>query len=100
MHADTAVALVSVILATIIAVTVPWVTFRLALRQDRERWIREQRSQLYVDMLTEAQAEQDWLEYAVADEETKQAARSWFTDKRLPPLERARLGARGTIFAS
>ena len=102
MHAETVVALVSTIVAAIIAIVVPWMTFRFALRQGREQWIREQRSRLYVDMLTEAQAEQEWLEYATADEEIKQAARDSgaYTDKRLPPLERARLGARGTIFAS
>lgn len=53
-------------------------------------------------MLTEAQAEQEWLQYATAAQETKQAVRDsgGYTDKRLPPLERARLGARGTIFGS
>jgi hypothetical protein len=102
MHADTVVALVSTVVAAIIAIVVPWMTFRFALRQGREQWIREQRSQLYVDMLTEAQAEQEWLQYVMADDKTQQMARDSgaYTDKRLPPLERARLGAKGTIFAS
>jgi hypothetical protein len=102
MDAQTAVALVSVLLATIIAVAVPVMTFRLALRQDATRWLREQRAQLYVDLLAEAHAEQQYLEFATADEETREAARNLFTatDTRLSPLERARLGARGTIFAS
>ena len=100
MHAETVVALVSTGLAAIIAVTVPWVTFRLALRQDQARWLREQRAQLYVDMLTEAYAEKEWLEYAMADDETQERMRTYFHDLRLPPLERARLGARGTIFGS
>jgi hypothetical protein len=52
MHAETVIALISTGLAAIIAVVVPWVAFRLALRQDRARWLREQRAQLYVDMLT------------------------------------------------
>src|SRR5689334_18051508 len=34
-------------LAAIIAVVVPWMTFRLALRQDRNRWPREQRHPYY-----------------------------------------------------
>jgi hypothetical protein len=100
MHADTVVALVAALLAAIIAVVVPWVTFRLALRQDQARWLREQRAQLYVDMLTEAYAEQKYLEYAIADDQTRERVRPHFTDLRLPPVERARLGARGTIFAS
>lgn len=102
MDAQTVVALISALLATIIAITVPAVTFRLALRQDAIRWLREQRTQLYVDLLAEAQAEQQYLEFATADEERREAARPQFTatDTRLPPLERARLGARGTIFAS
>jgi hypothetical protein len=102
MDAQTVVALVSVLLATIIAVAVPVMTFRLALRQDAIRWLREQRAQLYVDLLAEAHAEQQYLEFATADEETREAARDHFTatDTRLSPLERARLGARGTIFAS
>ena len=51
-------------------------------------------------MLTEAYAEKEWLEYAMADDETQERMRRYFHDLRLPPLERARLGARGTIFGS
>jgi hypothetical protein len=100
MHAETVVALVSAVLAVIIAISVPWMTFRLALRQDQARWLREQRAQLYADLLTEAYAETQYLEYEMADDETRGRMRAHFTDLRLPPLERARLGARGTIFAS
>jgi len=56
-----AVAIGSASLAAIIAITVPWMTFRLALRQDHERWLREQRSQLCVDILTEAYAEARYI---------------------------------------
>ncbi len=100
MHAETVVALVAAGLAAIIAVSVPWMTFRLALRQDQARWLREQRAELYVDLLTEAYAESKWLEYDLAEDATRERMRQHFTDLRLPPLERARLGARGTIFAS
>jgi hypothetical protein len=102
VDAQTAVALVSVLPATIIAVAVPVMTFRLALRQDAIRWLREQRAQLYVDLLAEAHAEQEYLKFATADERTREATRDHFAanDRCLPPLERARLGARGTIFAS
>ena len=98
MQAQTVVALVAASLAAIISVTVPWMTFRLALRQDQIRWLREQRSQLYVDLLTEAYAEQQYLDYDMADDETRSGMR--FVDLRLPDVERARLGARATIFAS
>ena len=66
----------------------------------RARWLREQRAQLYVDLLTEAYAEQQHFEYTTADDESRERMREYFVDLRLPPLERARLGARGTIFAS
>src|SRR6266545_8350407 len=100
MEAGTVVALLSAGLAAIIAVSVPVMTFRLALRQDQVRWLREQRAQLYVDLLTEAYAEQQYFDYEIADDETRERMRRYFVDLRLPPLERARLGARGTIFAS
>jgi hypothetical protein len=100
MHADTVVALVAAGLAAIIAVVVPWMTFRLALRQDQARWLREQRAQLYVDLLTEAHAEEEYLGYVMALPETAETMRSYYVDVRLPPLERARLGARGAIFGS
>jgi hypothetical protein len=96
MHADTVIAAIAVI----IAVTVPWMTFRLAMRQDQARWLREQRTQLYVDMLTEAYAEEEYLHYAMADDEARERRQQWFTDLRMPPVERARLGARGTAFGS
>jgi hypothetical protein len=33
-------------------------TYRLILRQDAIRWLRERRAQFYVDLRTEAHAEQ------------------------------------------
>jgi hypothetical protein len=98
MEAQTAVALGAAALAAIVAVAVPWMTFRLALRQDQLRWLREQRAQLYIELLTEAYAEKQDFHHQLLDDETR--ARSRYTDLRLPPLERARLGARSTIYAS
>jgi hypothetical protein len=100
MHADTVIALIAVVITLIIAVTTPWFTFRLALRQDQARWLREQRAQLYVDMLTEAYAEQQYIHYVIIDDETRARFGGRFDDVRLPPVERARLGARGNIFGS
>jgi hypothetical protein len=57
-NASTIIALTSVIVSAAIKVTVPWVAFRLTLRQDQARWLREQRAQVYVDILVEAYAEQ------------------------------------------
>jgi hypothetical protein len=99
MEPETVAALLSVGLAAIIAVSVPWMTFRLAMRQDQVRWLREQRAHLYADLFTEAYAEQQYFDYQIADD-TRQRMGKYFVDLRLPPLERARLGARGTILAS
>lgn len=98
MEAGNIIALVSAVLAGIVAVWVPWLAFRFALRQEQERWLREQRAELYADMLTEAYAEQQHLEFALLDEEARE--RVPFTDLRLPPLERAQLGTRANIFGN
>jgi hypothetical protein len=95
---ETIVALVSACLAAVVAVVVPLVSFLLAMRQDHTRWLREQRAKLYVDMLTEAYAEQQWLQHETAREETRQLAH--YEDLRLPPLERAQLGARSSMYGS
>jgi len=96
----TALALLSTGVAALIAVVVPWMAFHLALRQDHTRWLREQRAEVYGDLLTEAYAEQQWLEFDMADDDTRQRWAAHFQDLRLPPLERARLGVRATMFAS
>ncbi|MFF2411847.1 hypothetical protein [Streptomyces sp. NPDC058092] len=94
MNSESAVA----IAAVVVAVAVPWMAFRFALQQEHARWLREQRALLYTDMLVEAQAEQEWLQYELADPAVQQRAE--FHDLRLPRLERARLGARGTALGS
>ena len=88
------------VIAVVIAVLVPWFTFRLALRQDRIRRLHDQRADLYIELLTEAYAEKDYFEYEIEDDETRERMRSYRRDLRLQPPERARLGARATIFAS
>ncbi len=76
--------------------------YRLTLRQDAIRWLRERRAQLYVDLLTEAHAEQAYLAFVTSSDQAREQMREAFaaTDTRLPPLERARLGARGSVFGS
>jgi len=100
VSAADALTLVPTAIAVIIAVVVPWFTFRLALRQDRIRRLHDQRSQLYVDLLTEAHAEKEYFDYDIAGDDTRKRMQVYRVDLRLPPLERARLGSRGTIFAS
>jgi hypothetical protein len=100
MHVDTVVTLVAACLALVAAVLVPYVTFRFALRQDWAHWLRDQRSAVYVDLLMEAHAELQWFEYATSDDDTRDRMSTYFKDLRLPETERARLGARGTVFAS
>jgi hypothetical protein len=100
MDAGTWVALIAALLATVIAVVVPIMTFRFALQQDHVRWMREQRSELYVDLLTEARTRQLWLEIQTAPEAARESLLKDYTDTRLPPMENARLAARGTIFGS
>jgi hypothetical protein len=76
--------------------------YRLTLRQDAIRWMRERRAQLYVDLLTEAHAEQFYLAFVTSSDTAREQMREVFaeTDTRLPPLERARLGASGSVFGS
>jgi hypothetical protein len=100
MSWQTVLTLVPSVIAVIVAIAVPFFTFRLALRQDLVRRLRDRRADLYVDLLTEAIAEQRFFEYDIADDDTQKRMRAYFHDLRLPPLERARLGSRGTIFAS
>lgn len=100
MDADAWAAIIAAAIAAVIAVIVPWVTFRFSVQQDHVRWLRERRSELYADMLAEVHAEQEWLQLETAPEAIQKNARKSFTDKRLPPVERARLGARGDIYGS
>jgi hypothetical protein len=53
-------------------------------------------------LLTEAHAEQYYLGFVTSSDTAREQMREVFaaTDTRLPPLERARLGARDSVFAS
>ena len=76
--------------------------YRLTLRRDAIRWLRERRAQLYVDMLMQARAEQFHLSFVTSSDTAREQMREVFAaaDTRLPPVERARLGASGSVFAS
>jgi hypothetical protein len=55
-----------------------------------------------VDLLMQAHAEQFYLSFVTSSDTAREQMREVFaeTDTRLPPVERARLGARGSVFAS
>src|SRR5690242_7804473 len=76
--------------------------YRLLLRRDAIRWLRERRAQLYVEMLAQAYAERYYVTFATSGDSAREVMRESFaaTDTRLPPVERARLGASGSVFAS
>jgi hypothetical protein len=74
--------------------------YRLNLRRDAIRWLRAHRAQLYVDMLMQARAEQFYLSVITGSDNARMREVFAETDTRLPPRERARLGANGTVFAS
>jgi hypothetical protein len=84
----------------VVAIVVPWLTFQFALQQDERRSAREQRSQLYVDLLTEAYAEQQWVEGLHLPEDDRAETEDAYPDLRLKPADRARLGARVNAFAT
>ena len=50
--------------AVVAVFMVPWLTFRYAQTKDRRDWARQQRALVYIDLLTEASAELDWLDTA------------------------------------
>jgi len=74
--------------------------YRLILRRDAIRWLRQRRAQLYVDMLMQARAQQFYLSVVTGSDTARMREVFAETDTRLPPLERARLGANTSVFAS
>ena len=55
-----------------------------------------------MDLLTKAHAEQAYLAFVTSSNQAREQMREAFaaTDTRLPPRERARLGASGSVFGS
>lgn len=62
----------------------------------------ERRGRLYVDMITQARAEQFYLSFVTSSDTAREQMGEVFaeTNTRLPPVEAARLGANGSVFAS
>ncbi|WP_430497059.1 hypothetical protein ACQRWP_20775 [Micromonospora trifolii] len=95
MPAQSWVALMAAVIAATVAVTIPVWTFRNTIKQERQRWIRDQRGVLYIDILTEAQAELRWV-----TNEMKIRPDKSFVDMRTSRHDRARLGARISVFST
>jgi hypothetical protein len=81
------------LLAAVVAVTVPLVTFRMTLRLEKLKWVRDQRAKLYAELIANAIAECEPYRNA-------QAAPERIHQLTLQPRERAELGARAMMFAS
>lgn len=110
------------LLAAVVAVVVPVWTFKRTLELESIKWVRDQRAQLYIDMLAEAYAEKQWFLGVMTrreivlieargdedddedDDEPRRPSRAddfpSLPDLRMGPVERAKLGARGSVFAS
>ena len=52
--------------------------YRLTLRRDAIGWLRERRAQLYVDLLTEAHAEQYYLSFVTSSDTAREQMREVF----------------------
>ncbi|TDQ05462.1 hypothetical protein [Labedaea rhizosphaerae] len=89
-------AISSAIIAGVVSITVPQITFNFTRRLEEDRWRRGQRSQLYIDLLSEAHAEKSWFLGELSDRYRLTPK----VDTRMSPTDRVRLGARCTQFAS
>jgi hypothetical protein len=83
-----------------VAILVTWMTFQYALLREQRQWSREQRAQVYVDLLVEASAEQTWLEDVLSQADMRPEDRTPFPDHRMDGRERRRLGARVNAYGS
>ena len=115
-----ATSVTTVVITAIPLLLVAFLGFRLALQQDQRRWLREKRTDLYIDLLVEGYAEHNWVLNELTATEIREIAdengtdydagqravddsRNRFgglTDTRLPPVERAVLGARMSAFGT
>lgn len=118
MDTANALALASAVLATLVAICVSWLAFRFALRQEQVRWLREQRTQLYVELLAEANSQVSWASHTRLERSQAQYGVRMepgemdeldgeedepdpcADDPRLTPQEKRLLWARANVFAS
>jgi hypothetical protein len=115
-----ATSVTAIVITAIPLLLVAFLGFRLALQQDQRRWLREKRADLYIDLLVEGYAEHNWVlneltameireigdENGTDHDAGQRAVDDWrdrfggLKDTRLPPVERAVLGARMSAFAT
>ena len=93
-----------------------WTAYQFGVRQDRQKWLREQRAELYVDLLVEGYAEKQWCIGQLVHREMIDASEpgdpygrvaEWKRDRdqlipdvRLEPVARAKLGARMAAYST
>jgi len=86
--------------AVVTAVLVGWLGFRFAIRQDERRWSREQRAQVYIELLAESSAELDDLQHRLAERELGEPLERPGEDDRMASRDRRLLAARVGAFGS
>jgi hypothetical protein len=86
-----AMTVIAPILAAIVAITVPAIAFRFARMQEHEKWARDRRADVYIDLLAEANAHLAWLLHTINGRST---------DPRASEAERHQIGTRALIFAA
>ena len=102
-------AIAALLISVIVVPYAAWTAYQFGVRQDRQKWLREQRAELYVDLLVEGYGEKQWCighlhrDMIDASEPGDQYGRvaEWKRDRdqltpdvRLEPAARAKLGAR------
>lgn len=97
----------AIIAPSITAIVVAVLAFRFALRQDSRRLFREQRNQLYVEMLADSQAELVMHQYRLTAKELDAISPDQPDERFQPPVttmlndqDRRLLGARAAAYSS
>jgi hypothetical protein len=75
------VIIVTAVVSTMSAALIALLGFWLALGQDKRRWHREKRSELYIDLLAEAYAEEQWIVKELTAYEIREIADPDGTDR-------------------
>jgi len=89
-----AIAIGSAAVSAFVAVTVSWLAFRFANRQEHIRWLRATRVALYQRMINESQACIAWVRASARGSFDRSA------DHRLSPVDRRNLAYEALLFAS
>jgi hypothetical protein len=97
----------AIIAPSVTAIVVAVLAFRFALRQDSRRFFREQRSQLYIDILADSHAELVTHQYRLTAKELNAISPDQPDERFRPPQttmlndhDRRLLGARAAAYSS